>query len=192
MQCKNIVSAIRTKNKINGCMGWDIPVPRQNTKESVLMLELKKIDRDITEGLNKAFDNPFHLEEALLFGVETFLGEPPLIVPLSKNKDVYEMLYSEETAAMLTPYTKFSIVTCGWAAPIQGNEKDDIKPSEHEKRKRIRIMCYYEDGKISAALHFQGDDEVIYEEGNTSGDLKEAIFDLYVHSRILKQDVLND
>lgn len=192
MQSKNNVPGIWTKNKIDGCMGWTNLIQRKHTKESILMLDLKKIDRDITEGLKKAFDNPFYLDEALLFGVETFNGEPPLIVPLSKNKDVYDMLYSEEVAAMLTPYTKFSIVTCGWAAPIQGNEKDEIRPSEHEERKRIRIMAFYQDGKISAALHFEGEDEVIYEEGNTSGDLKEAIFDLYVHSRILKQDVLND
>ena len=159
-----------------------------SSKEETML----KIERDISDSLKKVFADEFELPEAILFGIETFIGEPPMINPISKHKDVYDMLFDEDTPRQIAPYTKFVIVTCGWAAPIQGNEKDEIRPSEHEDKKRIRIMAYYENGKISAALHFEGDDEVIYEEGNTSGDLKEAIFDLYVHSRILKQDVLND
>ncbi len=152
------------------------------------------IDREIANALKKTHDNNFYLPEAILFGVETFVGEPPLIVPVDKHADIYDMMYSENTAKEISVYTKFAVVTCGWAAPMEDGELEEnsLPPSEHPERKRVRLCVLYADGKINTALTFEGDKEPDLQMGNGSGDLKEAIFDLYNRSRQYTKRILND
>lgn len=152
------------------------------------------IDREIANALAKTHDDNFYLPEAVLFGIETFIGEPPLIVPIDKNADVYDMMYSENTAKEISVYTKFAVVTCGWASPMEDGELEEnsLPPSQHPERKRVRLTVFYADGKINTALTFKGDKEPDLHMGNGDGDLKEAIFDLYNRSRQYTKRILND
>jgi hypothetical protein len=153
-----------------------------------------KIERDISDSLKKVFVDEFSLPEAILFGIETFIGEPPMINPISKNQDVYDMLFDEDTPRQIAPYTKFVVVTCGWAAPLEDEEKEDdtIRPSLHPNRKRVKMTLLCDNGKITSAIAFKGEKEIVVDVGNATGDLKEAILDLYYKSRTMKEEICND
>jgi len=151
---------------------------------------LLKIDRDINDSLKKVFDDEFALPEAMIFAIETFNGEPPLIKPIGKNKDVYTLLFEDKIAEGLVPYTKFAVVTCGWAAPLETDE--DVPPSLHSQKRRVKLTILCDNGKLYSALSFKGEKEITIDEGNAKGDLREAMLDLFYKSRMLKKDVLHD
>ncbi len=158
--------------------------------------DLKYIDRLIDESLTKTTDDPFHLDKAILFAIETFNGETPMTIPLGMNKDIYEMLDDHELARELTPYTKFGIVTCGWASPIEDDDTEDnsLRPSEHPKKRRVRLFTMLHGQDFLSAIRFQDDPEVIYDDDKSRGDLKDAMINFFMLSRLYKGlgDELND
>ena len=153
--------------------------------------DLKYIDRHITDSLEHSNIDPYQIPKAILFGIETFNGEPPLTVAICGENDVYDMLENEENAKQLAPYTKFGVVCCGWAAPFptDGSEYDDsIRPSQHENRRRVRLFTMYYDGDVLSSIRFSDDnDNPIYDSaGDASGSLQDAIVNMYEYSRIFK------
>lgn len=153
--------------------------------------DLKYIDRHITNSLELSNIDPYHIPKAILFGIETFNGEPPLTVAICGEDDVYEMLQNEENAKQLAPYTKFGVVCCGWAAPLptDGAEYDDsVRPSEHKERRRVRLFTMYYDGDVLSSIRFSDDDDnPIYDSsGTASGSLQDAMVEMYSYSRIFK------
>lgn len=162
------------------------------------LADLKYIDRHINNSLELSTIDPFYIPKAILFGIETFNGEPPLSVVVGGEEDVYEMLENEEYAKEIAPYTKFGIVTTGWAAPLptDGSDYDEtVKPSQHAERRRVRLFVMYYDGDVVSSIRFSDDnDNPIYDtDGTASGSLQDAIINLYDYSRMfVKRDGLND
>ena len=158
--------------------------------------DLKYIDRLIDESLTKTDTDPFYLDKAILFAVETFNGETPMTVPIGMNKDIYDMLEDHDMAKELAPYTKFGIVTCGWASPIRdGNdEENSLRPSEHPEKRRVRLFTMLHETDFLSSIRFEDDPEVIYDEDKSSGDLKDAMLNFFMLSRLYKglSSELND
>jgi hypothetical protein len=160
--------------------------------------DLKYIDRHIANSLELSNIDPYHIPKAILFGIETFNGEPPLTVAICGEDDVYDMLENEENAKQLAPYTKFGVVCCGWAAPLptDGTEYDEsVRPSEHTGRRRVRLFTMYYDGDVLSSIRFSDDDDnPIYDSaGDASGSLQDAIVNMYAHSRFFKKiEGIND
>lgn len=144
-----------------------------NTKDT-----LKVIDNEIHNGFRLTMKDPYQLEEAIVYGIEVFDGERPMVVPLATHPDVYTLLDSNKLAQDASAYSKFCLVTTGWAAPADGLcEQSDIAPSEHPSARRVRVMILADDGVIVSSYRFGDTDEVIYNEesGNTRGSLQDAI-----------------
>lgn len=103
----------------------------------------------------------------------------------SRHSDVYRLLSSPE--ALLT--AKFSdaiaVVTCGWASP---NDDLDVPPAVHPKRRRVRL-CIVADNATQrvSVLRFQDaqhdDDAVVVEENEATGDLADAVSNLFVQAK---------
>ena len=150
------------------------------------MEHLKFIDRVIDEALDVMVENPFELEEAMLFGVQTFNGEEPLIAPITKAKDIYEMLDSVSVARELAPYSQFMVVTTGWAA--QMTEDTDVRPpSKRPDAKRIRMLMFVDGTDVLSSVRFSDSDEVMYNEESGEGTLMDAIHSLVSARNALAQ-----
>lgn len=150
------------------------------------MEHLKFIDRVIDEALGFMVDNPFELEEAMLFGVQTFNGEEPLIAPVGKAKDIYEMLDSVTVARELAPYSQFMVLTTGWAAQMTA-DTDDRPPSQRPDSKRVRVLMFVDGTEVLSSVRFSDSDEVMYNEESGEGTLMDAIHSLQSAKNALAQ-----
>lgn len=143
---------------------------------------LREVDLFVNQEIEKRFSNPFHLDEAVLYGLDYVRGEVPFIVKIETAKDIYDMLSDVDTAIKLYQqgFESFAVVTCGWAAPISGDDDvDEIRPSEHKERRRVRVMVMSHKGEMGSTLRFSDEKSVTYDEGNALGALAVAIADLH-------------
>lgn len=115
----------------------------------------------------------FHMEQACLYGVD----DDGLIVLFQRHSDIYELLDNTSVADLLTVYGHIAVATTGWAAPIaKGDEPDDIAPSQHKDRRRVRLIVVADKDSMVSALRFSDSpDEVITDEGSAIGALADAI-----------------
>lgn len=150
------------------------------------MEHLRFIDRVIDEALGWMVDDPYQLDEAMLFGVQTFNGEEPLIAPITKAKDIYEMLDSVSVARELAPYSQFMVLTTGWAAEMK-DDTDARKPSERPDSKRVRILMFVDGTEVLSSVRFSDSDEVMYNEESGEGTLMDAIHSLVSARNALAQ-----
>ena len=151
---------------------------------------LREIDQAVASKVESEATSPFDIGNAMLFAVDYVRGEVPAIRKIAEHADVYEMLDDTFNAVLLfdSGYNGFAIVTCGWAAPItKGNDADnEIAPSEHPERKRVRLMTMCHNGKMGSSIRFTDEEAVTYDEGNAMGSLASAMQDMYDVVRALK------
>lgn len=70
-----------------------------------------------------------------------------------------------------------AVETCGWAAPISEND-DDTAPSQHPKRRRVKLLSLItRKFETASAIAFEDDDEIITDGGNASGAMAYAMID---------------
>ena len=149
---------------------------------------LREVDLFLNESIVKRHLDSFRLPLALLYGVDYMHGEVPFIAPIDGQVDIYDMLSDIESAIKLYQqgFQSFAIVTCGWAAPIgDGDAVDDIRPSEHDDRRRVRVMVLCHKGQLGSSLRFTDDEAVTYDEGNALGSLADAVEGLHELTSIL-------
>lgn len=142
---------------------------------------LKEIDRTITEKIVELHDDEFQLPKATLFGFDYIHGELPWCKVIAEDSDIYEMLadLTAINALVDSGFKSFAVSTCGWAAPIDNDNDDnnDVAPSQHPERVRVRLTTLMHNNKMGSAIHFKGKDEITYDTGSASGSLKNAIED---------------
>jgi hypothetical protein len=145
---------------------------------------LREIDQAVAEKIGDTFELP----TSKLFAVDYVRGEVPAIRQVAEDSDIYGMLEDTFNAVLLfdSGYNGFAIVTTGWAAPINKDDVDEIAPSQHPERKRVRLMTMMHNGKMGSSIRFTGDETVTYDEGNAMGSLASAMQDMYDIVRALK------
>jgi len=77
----------------------------------------------------------------------------------------------------LTTATAIGVITCGWAAPA--GDHDDIPPSVHPSRRRVRLVLVVDRGLATGSIiGFQDDpDKLVYDDGRAQGALCDAAQD---------------
>jgi hypothetical protein len=85
-----------------------------------------------------------------------------------------------------TGYSGFAVSTVGWAAPINNSDDDEIAPSKHPERKRVRLTTLCHRGQMGSSIRFKGEKDVTYDQGNARGSLANAMRDMYDIVRALK------
>ena len=136
----------------------------------------KMIDEEIIKGIPKG-DDGFDMGKAGLYGIHEFADGGAIAIKESENGDVYQLLGDLDSIVKLIPYDGFGIVTVGWAAPLP-KDGDDFEgpPSQHPAKRRVRLFCYCNaKGSVSSSIRFKDDDEVMYDENQATGSLKEAM-----------------
>lgn len=149
---------------------------------------LKEIDQALATKIESGTTEPFNLGNAMLFAVDYIRGEVPAIKKIAEHADVYEMLDDTFNAVLLfdSGYNGFAVATCGWAAPINHDDADEIVPSQHPERKRVRLMSMFHNGKMGSSIRFSGEESVTYDEGNAKGSLASAMQDMNDIVRAMK------
>jgi hypothetical protein len=145
--------------------------------------------REVDHAILTKIGNSFESSQAVLLAIDYIRGEVPLVKQIAEEKDVYEMLDDTFNAVVLfdTGYSGFAITTTGWAAPIyKDDDNEDVVPSEHPKRRRVRLMTMCHKGQMGSSIRFEDDEEVIYDTGNARGSLASAMRDMYDIVRALK------
>ena len=136
----------------------------------------KMIDEEVMKGI-PAGDDGFDMSKAGLYGIHEFADGGAIAIKESENGDVYQLLGDLDSIVKLIPYDGFGVVTVGWAAPI-AKDKDDFDgaPSQHPAKRRVRLFCYCNaKGSVSSSIRFKDDDEVMYDENQATGSLKDAM-----------------
>ena len=119
----------------------------------------------------------FELPGARLYGINT--GDAVESVPapclLAQHPDVYDLLESP-TSGLARMFDAAAIVTTGWAAPLDVNGEVRGAPSEHEQRRRVRLVVLVANSGVASVLRFADEpDDVVTDPGSATGSLAEAI-----------------
>ena len=102
-----------------------------------------------------------------------------------KEKDVYDLLESAETAEIVSLYKYIAVLVGGWASPLGEDNKhadEELKPSEHPQRRRVKLCIVADPYNVGSLLRFSDDEEFIYDDGQAKGALADAVKNLFARS----------
>jgi hypothetical protein len=151
-------------------MNQDIPQPSQT------MPHVTDIAVGVEDKLHVLIDS-FELAGARLYGVNCAgrVATEPNICFLAQHPDVYELL-DAPSSALARMFDAAAIFTCGWAAPLSPDGTVEGAPSEHEARRRVRLVIVVADHGVASVLRFaDAPDDVVTDPGSATGSLAEAV-----------------
>jgi hypothetical protein len=141
-----------------------------------ILADITDIALGVEAKLHTSLDS-FELSGARLYGVNC-AGRPadePNMCFLVQHPDVYELL-DAPSSALARMFDAAAIVTTGWAAPLNADGSVDGPPSQHEQRRRVRLVVVVADNGVASVLRFEDEpDEVVTDPGSATGSLAEAI-----------------
>ena len=138
-----------------------------------ILKEAIKIEKQINAKLSRKKD-PFGIAKASLW----VMGDNNKVKSVKENGDVYDLLDDFDTLETVKDCASFTILTAGWAAPI--NETDEnTPPSQHPERRRVRLVVHVTEFGVASVMRFKDDaDEIVTDDGKARGSLAEAVMDL--------------
>jgi hypothetical protein len=142
-------------------------------------VKIKEVAEGVERQIHDAFG--FEVKSAHIFGVtlngddgEIVLGKP------QTHGDVYRLLESNKARSLAKKAQFVAILTCGWAAPVDDPETDDVPPSVHPRRRRVRLVVVANRDGVASVLRFEDDaDETLVDEGKAHGTLADSICELF-------------
>jgi hypothetical protein len=145
---------------------------------------IKAVDAHITK--QGWTTNSFSAPKATLYGIDSIGDLEPIVDIIDSQGDVYELLEDVENASKLTTYSGFAVSTCGWAAPLKENgEENDVAPSKHPERKRVRLLTLCKGMKLELLIQFEGEDDFSFDDP-VGGSLAVAMKQMWAISRVMK------
>lgn len=140
-----------------------------------ILADISDIAIGVEAKLHTSLDS-FELSGARLYGVNC-AGRPadePNMCFLVQHPDVYELL-DAPSSALARMFDAAAIVTTG-IAPLNADGSVDGPPSQHEQRRRVRLVVVVADNGVASVLRFEDEpDEVVADPGSATGSLAEAI-----------------
>lgn len=131
---------------------------------------------------------PFDCGRAALFSVKIVKGEVTNLIREMESPDVYVMLESSAAKKVMKDSKTVVVATCGWASPIEKGEDEMIAPSQHPRRRRVRLMCLVDSKGVASVLRFNDDpDNIIEDNGAAHGSLAEALLELRKSAKTKKK-----
>lgn len=103
---------------------------------------------------------------------------------MGSHPDVYELVDNINNDKLIanTAFDYFALLTTGWAAPLDSDGNVNGAPSKHPERRRVSLLVAVDtdnDNSIVSAIKFADDDNVVYDYGQATGSLAEAISSLF-------------
>jgi len=115
-------------------------------------------------------------KEAIAYGITKDKDNNLISKIITKGDDIYEMIDTlhEDKTYLVNDFV--SVRTTGWAAPLGANGEVEGAPSQHPKRRRVRLMSIVTRSyEVASALGFADDDEIVTDSGTARGSLAEAL-----------------
>ena len=138
-----------------------------------ILKEAIKVEKQINAKLSRKKD-PFAVAKASLW----IMGDNSKVKSVKENGDVYDLLDDFDTLETVKDCTSFTILTAGWAAPLEETD-DDTPPSQHPQKRRVRLIVHATEFGVASVMRFKDDaDEIVTDDGNARGSLAEAVMDL--------------
>ena len=131
----------------------------------------------------KKVPNPYNLKYSSVWVLTPTLK----LKRVAKAGNVYELLENRKTITDIGNAESFTVLTCGWAAPLAKDDNDDdqVEPSKHPERRRVRLAVSVNRSGVASVLRFQDNpNETIVDEGTARGSLADAV-------KQLMNDVIN-
>ena len=145
----------------------------------------RKVDKMVNESIPKS-DTLFTYSKSHLYGINLIPNID--VVKLQESGDIYEMLQEPSADMLVSAYDGFCVLTSGWAAPIANDDEDDIAPSKHPERVRVRLFSYCDnEGQVHSSIRFGDGRETVYDENQARGSMRDAMADLHEASVAFKK-----
>lgn len=104
---------------------------------------------------------------------------------IREDEDVYELIdhINDDKILANTSFDYFTLITHGWAAPLNKNGEVDGAPSKHPERRRVRLIVAVKpeaDNDVASILQFSDEpDDLIFDYGTATGSLADAVLSLF-------------
>lgn len=144
-------------------------------------LELAESAEKVLNEMGYGYD----AKSAVLFAIVTSPNGVISLSEVTRHGDVYELLKAKDAVSALAENDAVLLATCGWAAPVAEDEDgDELAPSQHPKRRRVRLAVSVSDKGVASVLRFQDEPEdTVTDDGNASGSLADAVMSLRSKAR---------
>jgi len=127
-------------------------------------------------------DQPFNMQSAVVFVLDhndqrTVITEyPDVYVALETVGPEVARIDQAIAGNPLLGARALGVLTCGWAAPVGG---DETPPSCHPGRRRVRLAVIATTDLVTGSvIEFQDTpDEPIFDDGSGTGSLRDALLD---------------
>jgi len=139
--------------------------------------QFKTIIQEIQDQIDYEFDSKY----AKVFGIMLNDNLDIQFEPIKTSADVYELINdSPEVFAAVNEYDLITIATCGWAAPIDKDNNNEVAPSKHPERRRVRLLTTANtNSQFGSSIAFNDNpNEPVYDFGKAKGALADAIMEL--------------
>ena len=139
----------------------------------------EKTEQQIHEILKGKFDLP----KAVIYSVKVKPSNELEIVKRHDHGDVYDLLADDYTLSIAKSSDYVALLTCGWASPIDPDRNpndDEIAPSQHPQRRRVRLVVLANADGVASVLRFSDNpNETVIDEGKARGALADAVMGLF-------------
>ena len=131
----------------------------------------------VHDELSLRYADPFSLDSARLYAVSFTSNGDTTTTEFARHPDIYHLLEETDPTLLASEGVEFVLlVTTGWAAPLNAEGQPDGRPSEHDKRRRVRLMVCASKTSVASVLRFADEPEsVITDEGGATGTLNDAV-----------------
>lgn len=105
---------------------------------------------------------------------------------IGDNSDIYMLIedLGNDRIIQNTNFDYFSLITHGWAAPLNSDGDIDGAPSSHPERRRVRLVLTVDiknECEVGSTIQFDDDPEdLVFDHGNATGSLADAVASLFM------------
>ena len=139
----------------------------------------KKYEHKLSEIYHACMANP-EMGTAKAYGL-TETDDGLVAKLIGNNEDVYLLIRDLDNDKIHMNYDFMAVVTTGWAAPLDQNGEIKGAPSAHPERRRVTLVASLDINErktFGSILHFDGDDDLVFDDGSATGMLAEALENL--------------
>jgi len=140
----------------------------------------EELFEQIAKNVHNDIDEYRQEKKASLIGIK-MSDEGVSYESISVNGDIYKLLENKPAMkkAKTNEYDLIAVLTSGWAAPNNnGDENDDLPPSEHPERKRVKMTLVGNTSiQYGSVLSIDGKEEDIFDYMTAQGSLADTFTD---------------
>lgn len=146
--------------------------------------KIGKVAKATEQKIDEMLGGQMSVPQAVIYSVKETKGGGLQVVKRHQGNDIYDLLGDSYTADIARTSTYIAVLTCGWAAPVEPGDDDFdefIQPSEHPRRRRVRLVITASRHKgVASVLRFADKpNEIMLDEDKAKGSLADAIHDLF-------------